>query len=408
MRILFFILFAAFIPSPCHAMTLEEAVDFALKNNPDIQKLRLEESSAEGRKEKAALLFAANPTLEGNIFRRYGTPEEGRGNFTNYDVKLSHEWEIAGQRGIRIDIAEKELAQVRLEIIDRERVLISEVKDTFAKTLSIKMRKGLARDVVKLQQELLDFTEVKFRAGEAAGLDVNLAEVELSKSKKELLTAEREYRDSLLALQEVMGMKTDIALEIGGELPEEATVPPDKEGLRKLALAQRPDAKASSIEAEKTMAAFTLVRREIIPNVTISGFYGRDDGRNEAGVGLSIPLPLFDRKQAELSDARAKASQATIKEDALQKTVERDFEQAYAALTLSMEELAIYKKDVIAKAYENLLLLNFAYKEGKLGFFSVRLAQKEIVDTQFGYLELRLKTQLALNALERAVGGTLK
>jgi cobalt-zinc-cadmium efflux system outer membrane protein len=282
------------------------------------------------------------------------------------------------------------------------------VKDSFARAVALKKRTALAREVVRLQEELLGFTKIKFQAGDVSGLDVNLAEVELSKAKKELLSTQRDSREALLALQEVLGMKPDFALSIEGDLPVEVPVPADKEQLRRLMFAQRPDMKASYLEVERTASAVALVKKEAVPNVTVAGFYNRDEEKNEVGVELSVPLPFFDRKQAEKAEAIAKRNQAEIKTDGLKKTAEKEFEQAYGDLLSAIDELNLFKREIMSKAAENLELLNLAYKEGKIGFFEVRLAQKETIETQFDYLDTQLRAEISVNALEKTLGGQLK
>jgi outer membrane protein, heavy metal efflux system len=129
---------------------------------------------------------------------------------------------------------------------------------------------------------------------------------------------------------------------------------------------------------------------------------------NETGVMLSFPLPLFDRKQADRKEAAAKAGQALIRQASLERTLERELEEAYANLVSASEEVSLFKRDVLGKALENLGLMNMAYQEGKIGFFEVRLAQKDTIDAQFAYLESQVRLQLALNAWEKVTGGNLK
>ena len=74
----------------------------------------------------------------------------------------------------------------------------------------------------------------------------------------------------------------------------------------------------------------------------------------------------------------------------------------------SQEELSIYKKEILNKSLENLSLLNLAFKEGKIGFFDVRLAQRDAIDIQFSYLDALLRAQQAIYAMERTIGGKLK
>jgi len=389
-------------------LTLEHAITLALEKNPDLQTIRLDEESAMGQSEKARLLLINNPTLEGNISKKDRLEEEGGGKFTNYGFKLSQEFEVAGQRGARINVSEKELARVKLEIRDKERVLISDVKDAFTRVLSLKKKSGLAREIVSLNEELLGYTKIKFEAGDVSGLDVNLSEVELSKAKKELLLAQREYRESLLALQGLLGLPPDMSFAIEGDLPSEAPELPDKETLETLALCHRPDSKASAFEIEKAQSALELLKKEAFPNITLSGFYDREERRNVTGLGISVPLPLFDRKQAEKKEAFAKAEGAKIKAAGLKNTIEREVDQVFNDITSAIEELSLFKKEILVRAAENLKLLNLAFKEGKIGFFEVRIAHKDTIEAQFAYIEAQTRTQLALNAIEKTTGGAVK
>ena len=116
--------------SSVHPITLDQAVEYALKNNPELQVFRLEEEVIKSQGMKARLPLRANPTIESNLARKGKSPvEEGGRRFTDYGFKLSQEFEIAGQRGLRISISEKDLKRIGLEIRDRERILIYEVKD---------------------------------------------------------------------------------------------------------------------------------------------------------------------------------------------------------------------------------------------------------------------------------------
>lgn len=395
-----------FLVAPAYALTVEEAVQQALMNNPDIRTLRLEETTANGRLEKALLFFINNPTLGGYYSKKDIPAEEGTGKFNNYGFNLSQEFEIAGQRGARIGVAEKELARVNADIKDKERILIADVKTAFTKVLTGKKKSGLAREIVQLNEELLGYTKIKFQAGEVSGLEVNLSEVELSKAKKELLLSEREFREALLVLQGFIGISPDMALTLQGDLPSDLPMMPDRD--LKEALSRRPDAKATVFELERDQSALKLAEKQVIPNITLAGFYDRDERRNAVGIESSIPLPLFDRKQAEKKEAYAKAEGAKIKSDGLKKTIEREVEQAFSALATAIEELSIFKKEIIVKAAENLNLLNLAFKEGKVGFFAVRLAQKDTIEAQFAYIEAQTRMQLALIAIEKAIGGPLK
>lgn len=406
-NLLFLALLVLCLAKSAYPITINEAVNQSLRNNPHLQTLRLEKEVTTSRLEKAGLSLATNPVIESNLSGKDKSQVEGGGKYTNYGLKLSQEFEIAGQRGLRIDIAEKELSRLALEIRDRERVLTFEVKDAFARVLAAKKREDLTRQVVTLKEDLLAFTRIKFQAGEVSGLEVNLAEVEQGKSKKDLLSAGREYRDALLELQGLMGGEPDMTLNMEGDLSTDFHLP-YKGDIKNLVLSQRPDIKAASLEVEKAKTAIDLAQKSSIPNIVLGGFYNRDELRNDLGLSFSISIPIFDRKQAEKKEAQARAAQARVKQKGLERTINREFEEAYNALDSSQRELSLFKKEILEKALENLALLNLAYKEGKIGFFNVRLAQKDTIETQFAYLDTLLRAQRAVNALERTTGGDLK
>jgi cobalt-zinc-cadmium efflux system outer membrane protein len=392
---------------PVHAITVGEAVDMALKNNPDLRSVRLEKDAAQGRFDQAGLWLRSNPVIEGSLSRKDTVPGGGE-KATNKGLSLSQEIEIAGQRGLRIDAARNGMEKADQDIRDRQRVLVAEVKDFFAKALAAKRRAELAGEAVRLQEELTGSATVKFQAGEISQLEQNLADVELGKARRERMLAEKDRRAALLDIQMLLGLTPKADFTVEGDLPGEAPVIPDKEKLRALTASQRPDILSASAEVQQTRAAMKLAGREAVPSFTVTGFYSQDTGLNEAGIMLSFPLPLFDRKQADRKEAAAKAGQALIKQASLERTLEREIEEAYANLVSASEEISLFKKDVLGKALENLELMNLAFKEGKFGFFEVRLAQKDTIDAQFAYLESQVRLQLALNALEKVTGGHLK
>lgn len=389
------------------AITINEAVDTALKNNPDLQAVRLEKDAAQGRFDQAGLWLRSNPVIEESLSRKDSVPGGGE-KVTNKGLSLSQEFEIAGQRGLRVDAARNGMEKTAQDIRDLQRIMIADVKDAFAKALSAKRKVELAAEAVRLQEELTGSATVKFQAGDISQLELNLAEVELGKARRERLLAEKDRRASLLDLQMRLGLTLKSDFSVDGDLPMEAPQVPDKEKLRVLTASQRPDALSASAEVRQARSVMKLAGREAIPSFTVTGFYSQDDRLNETGVMLSFPLPLFDRKQADRKEAAAKAGQALIRQATLERSIEREIEEAYANLVSASEELSLFKKDVLGKALENLGLMNLAFKEGKFGFFEVRLAQKDTIDAQFAYLESQVRLQLAMNALEKVTGGSLK
>src|SRR4030065_1798049 len=118
-----------------------------------------------------------------------------------------------------------------------------------------------------------------------------------------------------------MGVKPDPLFSVEGEVSPDIFSLSDKQGLKDLAVSRRPDIKAASLEVDATRTAIDLVRRETVPNITLAGHYGKDEKRNEVGLTISIPIPFFDRKQAERREAITRTEQARIKRMGLERTI---------------------------------------------------------------------------------------
>lgn len=393
--------------APAIALTIDEAVTAGLKNNAEMQASRLEEEAARGHMARAKLPSFSNPTIEGTLSSQRRPPGEPGGSFRNDQIGLSQSVEVAGQRGLRIDAAARNTERSRFEVRDLERKLRADIRDRFVETLFLRDREILMREYLHIQEELAGLVKVKHEAGDVAALEVNLSQVELARVRRDGITVSTEYRNSLLSLRNLIGIPGDSTLTVDGDLADGLSPLPDKDALAGRA-SSRVDILAAGAETKRSEAAQKLARREAIPNVTWGVFTGRTEGGSETGATLGLTIPLFDRKQGERIETKARASQARIREAGLVMTSRKEMEEAYAAAASSLEELDLFRRDILGRANENIDLLQLAFKEGKVSFYDVRVAQRETIDMRNAYLQALLAGRRAYNALERAIGGELR
>ena len=392
---------------PAFALTMEEAVATGLRNNTEMQAARLDEDAAKGQMEKAKLPPYSNPVVEGGLSLKDRPPEEAGDRFLNNEISISQSVEVGGQRGLRIDAATHNLARVRMEIRDLERTLTADIRDRFAQVLFLRDKVTLAEEFVRLQEELSQLVAVKYEAGDVAALEVNLSQVELARARRDRIAVSTAYKNALVSLRALIGMAADAELIPEGSLAIGLPSLPDRESLL-VRIPARPDIKAAEAQTLRSEASLELTKREWIPNVTWRLFQGVDERRYERGGTLSVEIPLFDRKEAERNEARSRVSQARIREAGVTRNARKDVEEAYAAAASSLSEVEVFKQAILGRTTENLDLLQYAFREGKISFYDVRIAQRETIETRNSYLDALLSVQRAYNALERAVGGDLR
>lgn len=395
--------------------SLSQVIEYSQQNNGDLRAFREEKGVRDAGKVRAGLL--PNPTLDIEA----GTGAlTGSKNENSLALGLSQEFFLAGKRGKRLAVAEREVEIYRWHLADRERLLADEVKTAFYDALLAKERLALTDRSIALNRQLFDVTNERLAAGDIPELEMNLVKVELARSEGARIEVAKVMLQNQARLSALMGLPPDSQPAIEGKL--EADVPGAKSlaNLKQLAQVNRPDLKALEAEKVRGDADVILADAERIPNLTAGLVFRRDatsmeiggvEGKDTAytiGVRLSIPIPVFDRNQAGIQEARAKKNGSDARLTAAARIVEREIETAHASLQNASAVLALYRADIMPQLEENLKLTQEAYRLGEVGILSVIQEQKKFFEVSDGYLTALHDRQTALVKLETAVGTALQ
>ncbi len=389
-------------------ITVERALEIARASNPGLLAARQEAEITHGRLIKAEYLNQFNPEISGEGGqRRLG----GGGSGSDYSVAVSQELEVAGQRGKRIEEARANLERVEQLVRDRTRLIEAEVKGTFFATLARRQRRDLLQRVEVLNQRVRDASQARVKAGESPVMEANLAEIRFGQSRKETLVAEKNYTAALLDLKRLLNVPPEATLDPSGALRTSPTAYVLQTLIDK-AREARPDLLAGQREVGRVDAETALIRRLIIPNPTLEGFYREEAGAEGperiVGGGIRIPLPLFDRRQGELLALAGRRRQAQFEVDATVRTVEKEVADALQSYEAARREVEIFEQDILERAEENFRFIEIAYRAGKLDFFQFVVVQNDLVGAQLSYLESLAAFREAEVSLERAVGVPLE
>lgn len=410
------LLSAAPVRAEVRQLDLKQVVELSVQNNGELRGFREEKGIRDAGKVRAGLL--PNPTLEfdGATGALTGSPDD-----SSVSLGLSQELLLGGKRERRLAVAERELELYRWQLVDRQRLLVAEVRNSYYDLLLAQERVALAERSMSLAGQLVEVARERLAAGDIPELELNLAKVELARaagSKVEAQRAQIMNRTRLLAL---MGGESDEEIRLTDKLaPASGMLNLELSALKQAALAQRPDLKALQAEKGRGEADVDLARAESIPNLTAGIAFSRDrssmevsnglQGRDTAykfGFRLSIPLPVFDRNQAGLQEARARLSSSESRLPAASRVVEREVEAAYAGYRQSAEVLSLYRGDILPQLEENLALVQEAYRVGEIGILNVIAEQKKFFEVNDAYLSALYNFQNALVKLETAAGAEL-
>lgn len=387
-------------------LTLDEALARARQQNPDLLAARQELEIARGRLVRAQYPNPFNPELGGGGASRHFAEIPGSSN--DFDLTVSQELEVAGQRSKRIEEADRNLTKVAQQVKDRERLILAQVKEAFYRSLFLKRRLALAQAVEGLNRRLRDIATARFQAGDVGKMEVNVAEIRLGQARRAAIVAARDYRNVLQELERLLGMEPVGQLTPNDRLPlHPHPFQPDQ--LVQRALEHRPDLQAAMAEQQRVAAETALTRRLLVPNPTLQIFYRREEGgQTIAGGALRFPLPLFDRKQAELVQLAGRAAQAQHERHGTELRIQQEVRDAWRRYEAAKEEVTVFETAVLERATENLQLVETAYRAGKIDLLQVVVVQNDLVQAQLSYIDALENYWLAHAALERAVGQDLQ
>lgn len=390
-------------------LTLDEALALSDANNPRLLAARRAVEVAEGRV-VAAGQWPYNPTLGLGVERT--TPfSGGEGSF---GAQLSQTFQTGGQRDQRRRVAEVEVAQVRASADDAARVLRGDATRAFWELASAEARVGLASRRLEIAAGLGEAADARLAAKQVPEVERNLVRVELERARNELARAETEARASRLRLAALLGSPGRLDLVTAADLSRRAR-PLERERALGLAREERPDVRVLERAVEAAREGVELEKASRWPDVTFSLAYqrttesigGPSDRDHLFGLGIELPLPLFNRRQGEIAAASARVSQLEAERDALLVQVELEVDVQLQALRIAQETIAVYEGEILRLARSNLDGFERAYRAGEVGTLELLRAQEDYNRAAFGRLDAQLEYQRARAGLEAALGARL-
>lgn len=396
------------------SLTLDAAVGEALQNNPELQVIRRNLGIAQGELTQART-YPFNPSLElegsGGRARSRESPVQER-TVDGFAVGLSQVIEIKGQRGLRTEIATASLTQAEWEVRDAERRVLSDVMRAFGELLVAQERLKLAEETVALSEETRDAARKQFEAGEVPRLDLLRADVELRRAVTRRVTQERRMAAARKNLNLRLGRTPDDPLGAEGPLLFLEPVGTRAELLQE-ALGFRPDLKAAEAGLQAIRNRVTLVQAErLFPEVKLALRYEDDrdfDARDRrVMLDLTIPLPLFNRRQGEAKVALAEQIRQEARIALVRAQIETEVATAFEQFQSSQHIVEQFVQGILPQQEQNFDLLREGYTLGQFDLTDVLLAQRELIDVRFAYLEAISEFNTAAVGLRRAVGLTTR
>ena len=241
--------------------------------------------------------------------------------------------------------------------------------------------------------------------GLAAGIDADIANAEVSKSSRLLNSALRKRDGAKGNLTVMMGVSFDLPLSIIDTVPDIQLNTKNTEELIVSALKQRTEVDSGVLEVRTAQKRIELLKREAIPNLTVSAYLQRDGfNENVVGARASVPLRVWRDNSGEIVESEARKEQALTDLEVNQHTIKFEVIRAVANYNSLKEEYKNYPLELMRKVDENLLSLKKALSTGQINIRDALVAQNSLVGLKLSYIQTKSDYDLAKIELLRSIG----
>lgn len=389
-------------PAPGSPITLRQALALALERSPALAAWSLEVRAREARAIQEGLL--PNPEVEAFLedFGGTGSVEGFKGTETT--ILLSQLVPLSGRISKSARVARLDAGLAGWDYEAARLNVLTDTAKAFADLVAAERRLRIIDELARLSGRVYETVAEQADAGEISPIQEKRARVAHSQAEIKLGRARREVETTRKALAAKWGSTSAGFGEAQGSLDDLPPVPPLEE--LSAYVTANPDIARWATEMERREAILGLEKARAIPEPIVSGGYRRigENNDNAFVVGLSIPIPIFDRNQGGITEARRLIGKGEEERREAEVSVNAALAEAYGELTTSWEEAEILGRDVLPRAKEAYSSIFEGYREGKFSLLDVLDAQRTVFDTELEYVDALMAYHRALADVERLTG----
>ncbi len=375
-------------------LTLRQAVEMALSNNPALAAGRLSAQAAREAARGARAL--ANPEI---VVAPTAAGEAG----SDSAVLFSQPLEINGSRRTRGDIASHESAAAIASAEALERDTALSVSQTYWDVVR-------DQELVKLSEENLAYLETigaavrkQYEVGTAPGAQVLKTDVELARARQDLAVSRLALTQSRAELNRLMGRPVGTGFTASQPLRFQETSL-DRDKLLASALSGRPEITAAQAVLSASRAGVRAARLRRVPDVALQARRESFERGSDGGVALAVSLPFLDWGSSAAEERRARAeSQSREKQlEATRDQIAVQIEEAVARVTTASRIVKGFEGDILAKSEELAAMARKGYEKGASSYLEVLEAQRTLRSVRTDYYSALAEHAKALAQLEWA------
>ncbi len=407
-------------------LTLEEAVQLALKNNYDIRlasnDLKIDEAGVgvanAGMLPRLDATFSQNNSIQ-NTKQTQSTGavrelDNAKNNNMTYGVNLG--WTVFD--GFRMFARYDQLQELQKQgETELKLTIMTRVSDVMAGYYDLVQQQQLLRALdttIVISQQRLKTAENRFTIGKAAKLEVLNAQVDLNTDKSNLLKQQELYQHAKIRFNELLARETDTDFKVveTAEINEQLQLAE----LRELTQKQNPQLQLAFINKRVAELNLKQVKAGRYPTVNLNagyaftesesslGFVSQSSGRG-LNYGISASIPVFNgflqHRNEKIAKLQVESSNLVMEQQ--KRAVDTQLATAFQTYTTNLE-LVKLEQDNEAIAKRNLEITLDKFKIGTVPTIEFRTAQQNYIAAVARHSSAKFQAKISEIALAEIAG----
>ena len=359
--------------------TLRSCIDYALENNITIQRNRISAESAEEDVKSAKADFL--PSITGSISQRIvNRPNDTNGTIISGDDITTSESKTSynGSYGIdaswtlynggqRLNTYKQQKLNNRIAELS-----IEESANTIEENITqLYVQILYSAEAVKVNESTLEVSKAQFARGQEqfnvgsiSASDLAQLEAQVSSDNYQLVTSQATLQDYKLQLKQLLELDGDFEMDL--YIPElddsSVLIPlPAKDDVYNAALSLRPEIQSGKLNVDASDLSIKMARAGYIPSLSLTAGIGSNNANGNDfsfseqikqnwnnSIGLTVSIPIFDKRQTKSAINKAKLQKQTCQLDLLdeQKTLYRTIENLWLNANSAQQQYVAAKENL--------------------------------------------------------------
>jgi outer membrane protein TolC len=321
-------------------------------------------------------------------------------------ASLDFPFETAGKRGYRMAQASQLSEAARLNIADAAWQVLNNLRLSLLDYAAARQRAGLLQQQLQLQEQIVALLEQRSRVGAVARTDLTLPRLALTRVEADYADAARQAAEAQVRIAEALGLPLRGVEGAGFRFPL-ALAPEESSDLtsseaRRQALLGRADILSALAEYAASQSALQLEIAKQYPDLHFNPGYMFDEGEHKWTLGLSMELPVLNRNQGPIAEAKARRQEVAARFVALQARVIAQIDGALATRAAALDQVRRQGR-LTQLAREQSAAAEALFKAGAADKLELASAQLEAGASNLVFLEAQVKARQAVAQLEDAI-----